>query len=220
MAQYTVQPGDNPSKIAKKFGMTLSQFAKLNPGLTTFGVAGEQWKVLFPGQVVQVAGVVTGMPAEPAATGPAQPAGGGFSAPPPWMQIAIMEQGVQEWAQGDNPRIQQYLASVGLANKPDETAWCAAFVHWCLWQSGFPAMRSGRVSDWWGWGRAVAATYGAVCILQPLTVDQASSGHIGFLHAMDDKNVWLLSGNSKNQVRIAAYPKAKLIHNAPYRWPY
>ena len=50
--------------------------------------------------------------------------------------------------------------------------------------------------------------------------DQANSGHIGFLHAMDATNVWLLSGNSKNQVRIAAYPKNKLIHNAPYRWPF
>jgi hypothetical protein len=61
----------------------------------------------------------------------------------------------------------------------------------------------------------VAATYGAICILQPFTVDQASSGHIGFLHAVDATNVWLLSGNSKNQVRISAYPKSKLIHNAP-----
>jgi hypothetical protein len=66
----------------------------------------------------------------------------------------------------------------------------------------------------------VAPTYGSIVITQSLTVDQASSGHIGFLHAMDATNVWLLSGNSKNQVRIAAYPRSKLIHNAPYRWPY
>jgi hypothetical protein len=51
-------------------------------------------------------------------------------------------------------------------------------------------------------------------------VDQAGSGHIGFLHAEDDTNVWLLSGNSHNQVRIAAYPKSKLIANAPFRWAY
>ncbi len=214
MAQYTVQPGDNPSKIAKKFGMTLAQFAKLNPHLVTYGT--DQWKVIFPGQIVTVSGTVTGQPVD---NNP-QTGTGGFAAPPPWMQIAIMEQGVEEWNPGNNPRIQQYLASVGLVNKPDETAWCAAFVNWCLEQSGYRGAKSGRVSDWWGWGRPVAATYGAICILQPLTVDQASSGHIGFLHAMDATNVWLLSGNSKNQVRISAYPKAKLIHNAPYRWPY
>ncbi|HRJ07664.1 MAG TPA: TIGR02594 family protein [Prosthecobacter sp.] len=216
MSQYIVQPGDNPSKIAKKFGLTLAQFQRLNPGLCTFG--SNECRVIFPGQVVQVSGTVTGLPAEGAQPGAA--GGAGFAAPPPWMQIAIMEVGVQEWQPGDNPRIQQYLASVGLPNKPDETAWCAAFVNWCLEQAGFRGARSGRVSDWWGWGRPVAATYGAVCILQPLGSDQATSGHIGFLHAMDATNVWLLSGNSKNSVRISAYPKNKLIHNAPYRWPY
>jgi hypothetical protein len=51
-----------------------------------------------------------------------------------------------------------------------------------------------RVFDWWCWGRPVAATYGAICITQPLTVDQAGSGHIGFHHAMNDTNVWLLNG--------------------------
>lgn len=213
MAQYVVQPGDNPSKIAKKFKMTLSQFAKLNPDLTSFGTGA--WKVIFPGQVVNVSGAVTGLPRE----GAHQSVQTGFGAPPPWMQIAIMEQGVREWKPGDNPRIQAYLASVGLPGFSDETAWCAAFTNWCIEQAGYRGGKSGRVSDWWSWGRPVAATYGAICILQPLTRDQASSGHIGFLHAMDAKNVWLLSGNSSNQVRISAYPKNKLIHNGPYRWP-
>jgi hypothetical protein len=93
-------------------------------------------------------------------------------------------------------------------------------VNWCVLRSGYQPKGSAKVSDWWSWGRPVAATYGAICILQPLTVDQASSGHIGFLHAQDATNVWLLSGNSKNQVRISAYPKSKLIHNAPYRWAF
>jgi hypothetical protein len=51
-------------------------------------------------------------------------------------------------------------------------------------------------------------------------VEQAGSGHIGFLHEQDATNDRLLSGNSKNQVRISAYPKSKLIHNAPYRWAF
>ena len=215
MAQYSVQPGDNPSKIAKAFGMTLAQFQKLNPGLVEYGTG--NWKVLFPGQIVNVNGVVTGLPPETVATAPTS-----FAAPPPWMQIAIMEQGVQEWAQGDNPRIIEYLRSCGLPASllKDETAWCAAFVNWCILRSGYKPQGSAKVSDWWSWGRPVAATYGAIVITQSLTVDQASSGHIGFLHAMDATNVWLLSGNSKNQVRISAYPRSKLIHNAPYRWPY
>ncbi len=215
MPQYAVQPGDNPSKIAKKFGMTLGQFQKANPGLCEYGTT--NCKVLFPGQLLNVAGVVTGQLADVPVAQPVS-----FNAPPPWMQIAIMEQGVQEWGAGrDNPRILEYLGSVGIGGGllKDETAWCAAFVYWCLVKSGYPGQKSGLVSQWWGWGRPVAATYGTVCILQPLTVDQASTGHIGFLHAMDATNVWLLSGNSANQVRISAYPKSKLIHNSPYRWP-
>jgi hypothetical protein len=93
-------------------------------------------------------------------------------------------------------------------------------VNWWILRSGYKPQGSAKVSDWWGWGRPVAPTYWAIVIKKPLTVDQASSGHIGFLHAVDANNVWLLSGNSKNQVRIAAYPKNKLIHYAPYRWPY
>ena len=215
MAQYSVQPGDNPTKIAKKFGMTLSQFQKSNPDLVEWGSG--NWKVLFPGQIVNVKGVVTGVPDDAGTSSPTS-----FAAPPPWMQIAIMEQGVQEWSRGDNPRILQYLSSCGIKGKllRDETAWCAAFVNWCIASSGYKPQGSARVSDWWNWGRPVAPTYGSICILRPLTVDQASSGHIGFLHAIDDTNVWLLSGNSKNQVRISAYPKSKLIHSGPYRWPY
>ena len=216
MAQYIVQPGDNPTKIARRFGMSLAQFQQANPGLCDYGT--NNCQVLFPGQILQVAGAVTGQPADVPVAQPVS-----FNAPPPWMQIAIMEQGVQEWGAGkDNPRILEYLSSVGIGGGllKDETAWCAAFAYWCLWKSGYPGQKSGRVSEWWGWGRPVAATYGAICILQPLTVDQASSGHLGFLHAMDDQNVWLLSGNSANQVRISAYPKSKLIHNAPYRWPF
>lgn len=215
MAQYLVQPGDNPTKIARKFGMTLEEFQAANPGLCEYGT--NNCHVLFPGQAVQVAGAVTGQPMDVPVAQPVS-----FNAPPPWMQIAIMEQGVKEWSGAeDNPRILEYLRSTGIGGNllKDETAWCAAFTYWCLWKSGYPSKRSARVSDWWGWGRDVGPTYGAICILQPLTVDQAGSGHIGFLHAMDETNVWLLSGNSANQVRISAYPKNKLIHNSPYRWP-
>lgn len=216
MAQYTVQPGDNPTKIATSFGMSLDQFQQLNPSLVQWG----SWKVLFPGQIVNVSGQGSFAPdgSSAPATAPTS-----FAAPPPWMQIAIMEVGVREWAgAADNPRILEYLQSCGISGSllHDETAWCAAFVNWCVWQSGYQPRGSAKVSDWWSWGRPVVPTYGAICILQPLTVDQASSGHIGFLHAQDATNVWLLSGNSQNQVRISAYPKSKLIPNAPFRWAF
>lgn len=218
MTRYTVQPGDYPAKIAKKFGMSLAAFAQANPHIYVNG----KWQVIFPGQLVNVAGQVTGPsgpPASPAGTtfGNATPAPASWPVPPPWMQIAIMEMGVHEWNPGDNPRILEYLASVGVTG-PDETSWCAAFLNWCLRKAGFNGANSGMASDWFTWGRAVAPTYGAIVLFQPLSA--GASGHVGLLHALDQKNVWCLSGNSSNQVRIAPYPKARLIHSAPYRWPY
>lgn len=216
MSQYFVQPGDYPIKIAKKFGMTLAEFQSMNSGLVKFD---GKWQVLFPGQPVTVKGVVTGLvtPVDDPGVVPATASPSTGPIPPPWMQLAIMEMGVHEWDPGDNPRILEYLASVGLGG-PDEKSWCAAFVNWCLRKSGFNGVGSGLVSDWFGWGRAIAPSYGAVVIFQPLAA--GASGHIGFVHALDQKNVWTLSGNSQNQVRIAAYPKTKLIHTAPFRWPY
>ncbi len=217
MSDYIVQPGDYPGKIAKKFGMTIAEFQKLNPNLITID---GKWKIIFPGQIVKVKGKVTGptapiaSPAGAAGTASAPPS---WPAPPPWMQAAIMELGVHEWNPGDNPRILEYLASCNLSG-PDEKGWCASFVNWCLKKTGFPCLNSGLASDWYGFGRAVAPTYGCIVLFQPLSA--GSSGHIGFLHALDEKNVWLLSGNSSNQVRIAPYSKSKLIHTAPYRWPY
>lgn len=218
MPVYIVEPGDNPFRIARKFGMSLEQLQAANPGLCEYGT--QNCRVLFPGQALNVStgSVAVAQPVQPAAAAPSS-----FNAPPPWMQIAIMEQGVQEWSgSADNPRILEYLRSVGIGGSllHDETAWCAAFAFWCLARSGYPGCRSGRVAEWHGWGRPVMPVYGAVCLLQPLAADQASSGHVGFLHAMDDDNVWLLSGNSANRVRISAYPKNKLIPGSPYRWPY
>ncbi len=192
--------------------MTMAQFQKLNPGLIEYGTG--NWKVLFPGQIVNVNGVVTGQPPETVASAPTS-----FAAPPPWMQIAIMEQGVQEWSQGDNPRIIEYLKSCGLPQNllHDETAWCAAFVNWCIRKSGFRGHNTGLAGQWISYGRAVAPTYGCVVVTKPLSA--GASGHIGFLHALDGSNVWLLSGNSANRVRISAYKRSSLAAGQCFRWP-
>ena len=205
MATYIVRPGDSPSRIAQRFGMSMTEFMQWNPGLCS---SPTQCQAIFPGQQLQVrqAG--------------AQPANPTSSAPtpitPPWMRLALGEQGVKEWSPGNNPRIQEYLRSVNL-NGPDETSWCAAFLNWCLKTSGYPHRGSGRAADWFDWGRAVVPVYGSIVLLQPLTA--GASGHVGFLHALVGEKVWLLSGNSGNQVRISSYPKSKLYPHQPFRWP-
>ncbi len=206
MAAYVIQPGDTPMGIARKFGMSFDAFKAVNPGLCD---ASNHCRVLFPGQVLQV-----DAPAAPA--NPTQPAAGFVPKAPPWMEVALREQGVAEWSPGDNPRIIEYLASVGVRGG-DETSWCAAFVNWCIMRSGFRGHGTGLAGRWISYGRGIAPAYGCIVVLQPLSA--GASGHVGFLHAMDQANVWLLSGNSANRVRLSAYSRGKLAAGQCFRWP-
>ena len=207
MAIYIVQPGDNPTKIAKKFGITFDQFSALNPGLCQ----GMNCRTIQIGERLNVPGAVT-QPTQPVIHQPAA-----VPNTPPWMLIAQRELGQAEWNPGNNPRILQYLASVGLGG-PDETSWCGAFTNWCLRAAGYPSANTGHAASWANWGRAVQPVYGAVTVLKPLAA--GASGHVGFLHAIVGSQVWLLSGNSSNAVRLSAYDSSKLIDHAhPFRWP-
>ncbi len=161
MAAYVIQPGDTPSGIARKFGMSFDRFKAVNPGLCD---ANNNCRILFPGQVLQV-DAPGGAPDTPPAN-PTQPAAGFVPQAPPWMESALREQGVAEWNPGDNPRIVEYLASVGIRGG-DETSWCAAFVNWNLLNSGFQGYRTGLAGQWINFGRAVAPTYGCIVVMQP-----------------------------------------------------
>lgn len=208
MAMYTVRSGDFPIKIAREFGISFEEFSDLNPGLCS----GTQCRTLFPGDVLNVPDQEDASQPqfEPRDSSPPP------NATPPWMVVANREIGVHESSSGNNARILQYLASVGLSG-PDETSWCAAFVNWCLRSVDFPSANTGRAASWANWGRSVSPTYGAITVLQPLAA--GASGHVGFLHAIVGDQVWLLSGNSDNQVRLSPYNKDKLIPAAPFRWP-
>lgn len=210
MAAYVIQPGDTPMGIARKSGMSFDAFKAMNPGLCD---ANNHCRVLFPGQVLQV--IPQGGTQQPAGT-PAQPDAGFVPKAPPWMEVALREQGVAEWNPGDNPRIIEYLASVGVRGG-DETSWCAAFVNWCMMRSGFRGHGTGLAGRWISYGRGIVPAYGCVVVLQPLSA--GASGHVGFLHAMDQTNVWLLSGNSANRVRLSAYSRGKLAAGQCFRWP-
>jgi uncharacterized protein (TIGR02594 family) len=206
MAQYIVQPGDYPTKIAQRFGISFEQFKQWNPGLCS----GNNCQVLHPGQVLNMPG--QSAPAQPQPQAPAP------QVAPPWMQWAQheLQLGVSEYQTGDNPRIVTYLRSVGIYG-PDETAWCGAFVNWCLLSGGVRKAGTGLAAAWANYGRAVGPSYGAITVLKP--TEPGNSGHVGFLHAQDANNVWLISGNSSNRVRLSAYPKSRLYNSTPFRWP-
>jgi uncharacterized protein (TIGR02594 family) len=123
----------------------------------------------------------------------------------PWMAVAReqMESGVSETPAGRNTaQIQAYFSEIGMAQAPDDTPWCAAFVAYCMKRCGNDTIAA-SVDDstaagtkfWEGWGDPSSddpPRVGAVVVLKP----QGSSGHVGFAAEGSTKEVVkLLGGN-------------------------
>lgn len=127
--------------------------------------------------------------------------------PASWLDTAKQEEqaGVTE-APGSqtNPRISQYLESVGFPpGRSDDTPWCAAFVCWCLENSGDAAAtaaassvkNSSYAKSWLDLPEKLPEPkVGAIAIKQSHSRD--ISGHVGFVSSINhDGSITLLAGN-------------------------
>jgi uncharacterized protein (TIGR02594 family) len=134
----------------------------------------------------------------------------------PWLPIALAEQGVKEYpGDGDNPRIVEYLQSTTLEapmRTNDETAWCSAFVNWCVEHAGYEGTDSAWAKSWLNWGKAIPKPRrGCVVILT-----RAGGGHVGFYMGGTKTTIAVLGGNQSDEVNQANRPKADLLG---YRLP-
>ena len=132
----------------------------------------------------------------------------------PWLEIARHEKGVHEVpGPGDNPRIVEYLKSTSLGkpdNQNDETAWCSAFLNWCMEQAGLEGTNSAWARSWLDWGREVREDedfIGSVCVLER----GVNFGHVGFLMDFDEDRVQLLGGNQGDAVSLAWFPMDRVL---------
>lgn len=76
---------------------------------------------------------------------------------PKWMSMARNEIGVKEYSgSADNPDVVKYLKSVDTlsisAQRNDETAWCSAFVNWCMEEVGIKGTEKANARSWLKWG--------------------------------------------------------------------
>ena len=131
-----------------------------------------------------------------------------------WLKIALGEMNINELLDpAENYRILTYLRSCEFLDdsfkNSDETAWCAAFMNWCVEQAGYAGTDSAWALDWKNWGQASAKRRGSIAVFERYVYDNGvkhTYGHVGFYLGMIDGRISLLGGNQSNSVSIDAYP--------------
>jgi uncharacterized protein (TIGR02594 family) len=124
----------------------------------------------------------------------------------PWMIKAKEElsKNIKEFKPGSNPEIEKYFTDTTLGRQPDDVAWCAAFVSWCVKESNgahTPIVFSARAAAWLNNGTSLPGPqYGAIVVMRPLV--PKSSGHVGFVMSFDGTSVSVLGGNQDDSVCI------------------
>lgn len=116
------------------------------------------------------------------------------------IQIAVLELGNAEEPKGSNagPHVEKYLKSVGLKGG---FAWCMAFVHWCVEQSGPKnvLVHTAGVMDQW---HRINPKY-KVTTPQPgdiFIMDfGGGKGHTGFVEDVKGDRIMTIEGNSNDE---------------------
>ncbi len=139
---------------------------------------------------------------------------------PRWTEIACREllAGVEEidGPLAHNLRILDYQATTDLAATDDETAWCSAFVCFCLRAAFIKGTGKAAARSYVTWGHELAKPrIGAITVLWRGT-RFGWQGHVGFLLGFHKDSLIMLGGNQGNQVSVQAFPMERLLG---YRWP-
>jgi hypothetical protein len=133
------------------------------------------------------------------------------------LAVAGGEVGVMEEPPGSNrgPKVDQFLAAVGLDSRQGSFAWCAAFVYWCFRDASKrlavvnPAVRTAGALDVWnqagpkGFRRITCAEATArTTLVQPGMIFVLSTGgghgHVGFVESVSGVVLTTIEGNSND----------------------
>lgn len=132
--------------------------------------------------------------------------------------IAQSEIGTKEYSgSADNPDVVKYLKSVDTLPRSlqaqDETAWCAAFVNWCLEKAGKQGTEKANARSYLNYGSRVNASQvkqGDIVVFwrgDP----KGWQGHVGFVDRVTDNYVYCLGGNQSDAVNVTRYPKSRVL---------
>lgn len=122
-----------------------------------------------------------------------------------FLEIAKAEIGIKE-IHGDNndKRILEYASTTTLHADCDETAWCSAFVNWCVIRAGINGTNSAAARSWLNWGRAVANPIPGCIVVYKRGTSQ-HSGHVNFFDHYKNGFIYGCGGNQDDSVCIKAY---------------
>lgn len=97
------------------------------------------------------------------------------------------------------------------------TAWCAAFVNWCLSQAGAPRLGYATAKSWLDFGTPIPhPVYGCVTVIRPSSSTGSTTGHVAFFVAKVGDRVKLLGGNQGDAVNETLFRETTVLG---YRWP-
>jgi uncharacterized protein (TIGR02594 family) len=138
---------------------------------------------------------------------------------PKWLDIAQHEAGVREKpGKATEPRVLDYFKAAGHPEiHDDETAWCSAFVNFCLETAGYRGTMSLAARSWLRWGKSIkgALVPGAILIFPRGGNDW--QGHVTILkRILPNGNLLCLGGNQRNMVGEQIYRAEGLLDA---RWP-
>jgi uncharacterized protein (TIGR02594 family) len=140
----------------------------------------------------------------------------------PWMPIADKEYGVIEFpGKENNPRVLEYLSTVTNIGprwrSQDETAWCSAFVNWCVEKAGYVGTKSALSTSWLNWGKKLdQPVKGCLAVFS-----RDGGGHVGFYidetPTLSETYIRILGGNQEHMetqigaVNLRHYLKSRLL---------
>lgn len=112
----------------------------------------------------------------------------------------------------NNQKILQYFSDIGQKwVKDDETAWCAAFMNWCLLKAGVQGTNSLAARSFLNYGiTAELPVLGDIVVLWRIN-KTSPYGHVGIFIREKDNMIYILGGNQANSVNITAFPKEQLL---------
>lgn len=128
-------------------------------------------------------------------------------------QVALQEYGTKAIAGAlHNPEVIKYFDDIGQKwVKDDETAWCAAFVNWCLLKSKIKGTGQLNARSFLTWyTMTTKPQLGDVVVLWRISKD-SPYGHVGFFVKETHDQVYILGGNQNGQVSIAPFDKVQLL---------